>query len=98
MCDILALHLMNQVIRQKIHLKKSESREDVAQDESVCITSLQMIVIIFLKKGEDNMGNEFIMKPKVDFCFRELMADAKVRQGFIGALLGVDPEEVRETM
>ena len=43
------------------------------------------------------MGNEFIMKPKVDFCFRELMADAKVRQGFIGALLGVDPEEVRET-
>ena len=34
-----------------------------------------MIVIIFLKKGEDNMGNKFIMKPKVDFCFKELMAD-----------------------
>ena len=45
------------------------------------------------------MGNngEFIMKPKVDFCFKELMADEKVRQGFIGAILDVAPEEIRET-
>ena len=97
MCDILALHLMNQVIRLKNPFEKSESQEDVSQDESVCITSLQNIAIIFLKKGEDNMGNEFIMKPKVDFCFKELMADEKVRQGFIGTLLGVDPKEIRET-
>ena len=45
------------------------------------------------------MGNnrEFIMKPKVDFCFKELMADAEVRRGFIAAVLGIAPEEIRET-
>ena len=42
-------------------------------------------------------NTDFIMKPKVDFCFKELMADAKVRQGFISAVLRVDPEEIRET-
>lgn len=24
---------------------------------------------------------EFIMKPKVDFCFKELMADEEIRRG-----------------
>ncbi len=27
----------------------------------------------------------FIMKPKVDFCFKELMEFEEVRQGFISA-------------
>lgn len=40
---------------------------------------------------------EFIMLPTVDFCFKELMQNAKVRQGMIAALLGVNPEEIRET-
>ncbi len=44
-------------------------------------------------KNEDN----FIMLPTVDFCFKELMQDDKVRQGFIAALLDVKPEEVAET-
>ncbi len=44
-------------------------------------------------KSEDN----FIMLPTVDFCFKELMQDDKVRQGFIAALLDVTPEEVAET-
>lgn len=39
----------------------------------------------------------FIMKPKVDFCFKELMAFEAVRQGFIAAVLGVKPEEIRKT-
>lgn len=42
-------------------------------------------------------SNEFIMKPTVDFCFKELMAEEKVRQGFIGAILNVDPAEIKET-
>ena len=42
--------------------------------------------------------NNFIMKPKVDFCFKELMADAEVRRGFIAAFLGIRPEEIQETV
>ncbi len=44
-------------------------------------------------KNDDN----FIMLPTVDFCFKELMRDDRVRQGFIAALLNVTPEEVAET-
>ncbi len=32
----------------------------------------------------------FLMKPKVDFCFKELMEDAEIRRGFISALLDVE--------
>ena len=42
-------------------------------------------------------NNNFIMKPKVDFCFKELMTDAEVRRGFISALLGVSPETIEDT-
>lgn len=42
-------------------------------------------------------GETFLMKPKVDFCFKELMEDAEIRRGFISALLGVKPEEIEET-
>ena len=40
----------------------------------------------------------FLMKPKVDFCFKELMEDAEVRKGFISALLGIEPEEIESTV
>lgn len=40
---------------------------------------------------------EFIMLPIVDFCFKELMQNAKVRQGMIAALLGVEPEKIERT-
>ncbi len=43
------------------------------------------------------MSNDFIMKPTVDFCFKELMSDKKVRQGFISALLDMPPEEIADT-
>lgn len=39
----------------------------------------------------------FIMKPKVDFCFKELMEDPQVRRGFISAVLEIKPEEITET-
>lgn len=40
---------------------------------------------------------EFIMKPKIDFCFKELMEEELVRRGFLSALLGVRPEDIGET-
>ena len=41
--------------------------------------------------------SEFIMKPKVDFCFKELMEEPEVRRGFISAVLGIRPEESIQT-
>ena len=55
---------------------------------------------VFSVKGEMLMAqtdNNFIMLPTVDFCFKELMQNEKVRKGFIAALLGRNPEEIRET-
>ena len=37
------------------------------------------------------------MKPKIDFCFKELMEFAEVRRGFRAAVLGISPEEVVST-
>ena len=36
------------------------------------------------------------MLPTVAFYFKELMQNAKVRQGIIAALLGIDPEEIAD--
>lgn len=41
--------------------------------------------------------DEFIMKPKVDFAFKEIMADEKARTGFLSAVLHIDPAEIKET-
>lgn len=50
------------------------------------------------KKSQERIENkEFLMSPKVDFCFKELMQNAKVRRGIIGALLGKSPEEIEST-
>ena len=42
--------------------------------------------------------DNFIMLPTVDFCFKELMQNPKVRKGFISALLNLPPEEVEDTV
>ena len=42
--------------------------------------------------------NDFIMLPTVDFCFKELMQNEKVRKGIIAAILGNRPEEVEEAV
>ena len=39
---------------------------------------------VFVEKGKDN----FIMLPVVDFCFKELLQNGKVRLGLTAALLG----------
>ena len=38
-----------------------------------------------MKKAKQNNDN-FIMLPTVDFCFKELMRNPKVRKGFIAAV------------
>ncbi|MEY8516052.1 Rpn family recombination-promoting nuclease/putative transposase [Lachnospiraceae bacterium 29-84] len=40
---------------------------------------------------------EFLMKPKVDFAFKEIMADEKARTGFLSAVLNIQPEDIKET-
>ena len=41
-----------------------------------------------------NNDNTFIMSPKVDFCFKELLSDEYVRRGFLSAILGVAPDMI----
>ncbi len=41
--------------------------------------------------------NEFLMKPKIDFAFKEIMTDADARKGFLSAVLKLNPENIRET-
>ena len=40
---------------------------------------------------------EFIMKPKIDFAFKEIMTDEKARVGFLSAMMKLNPEDIRET-
>ncbi len=39
----------------------------------------------------------FLMKPKIDFAFKEIMEDEKARTGFLAAVLQLDPRDIRET-
>ncbi len=41
--------------------------------------------------------SDFLMKPKIDFAFKEIMEDAKARTGFLSAVLHLDPESIKET-
>ena len=48
-------------------------------------------------KPKKTEPDNFIMLPTVDFCFKELMQDEKVRKGLIAALLNVEATEVEST-
>lgn len=37
------------------------------------------------------------MKPKIDFAFKEIMADPITRIGFLSAILKLDPSQIKET-
>ena len=41
--------------------------------------------------------DDFIMKPKIDFAFKELMTDEMVRKGFLAAFLKLNPDDIKET-
>ncbi len=38
---------------------------------------------------------EFIMKPKIDFAFKEIMENENARTGFLAAVLGLHPEDIK---
>ncbi len=40
---------------------------------------------------------EFLMKPKIDFAFKEIMMDEKARIGFLASVLQLDPGDIKET-
>ena len=46
---------------------------------------------------EKEKTTQFLMRPKNDFCFKQLMADAQIRQAFLSAVTGIPYEEVEET-
>ena len=48
--------------------------------------------------AESRNSDDFIMFPTVDFCFKELMQNEKVRKGIISAILSVDPKDVEQTI
>ncbi len=39
----------------------------------------------------------FLMKPKIDFAFKEIMVNEKARIGFLSAVLQIDPSSIKET-
>lgn len=41
--------------------------------------------------------DNFLMKPKIDFAFKEIMEDGKARTGFLAAVLQLDPNDIKET-
>ena len=40
--------------------------------------------------------DNFIMSPKVDFAFKELMRDETVRKGFLSAVLGIKDTDIKK--
>ena len=46
---------------------------------------------------EKEKTTQFLMRPKNDFCFKQLMADAQIRQAFLSAVTGIPYEEIEET-
>ena len=41
--------------------------------------------------------SEFLMKPKIDFAFKEIMANENARIGFLSAVLQLEPNSIKET-
>ena len=44
------------------------------------------------------MNDNFIMSPKVDFAFKEIMRDETVRKGFLSAVLGIKDTKIKSTV
>ena len=41
--------------------------------------------------------SDFLMKPKIDFAFKEIMANENARLGFLSAILKLNPKDIKET-
>ena len=42
--------------------------------------------------------DDFIMSPKIDFAFKELMRNDYVRKGFLSAVLNIKDTMIKSTM
>ena len=40
--------------------------------------------------------SNFLMKPKIDFAFKEIMANENARLGFLSAILKLNPKDIKE--
>ncbi len=60
---------------------------------------LSQAVKQFLKGviGVNDHKDDFIMLPKVDFAFKELMMNEKVRAGFLSAVLDIKVDDIKST-
>ena len=47
--------------------------------------------------NQQKYDENFIMRPKVDFAFKEIMANPKALKGFLSAVLDISPEEIKST-
>ena len=47
------------------------------------------------KPGE--LMSEFLMRPKIDFAFKEIMMNEQARIGFLSAILKLDPTDIKTT-
>ena len=52
--------------------------------------------VIIKQNMEGNVMGQ-LMKPKIDFAFKEIMGDSEVRKGFLSAVLKINPESIKET-
>lgn len=43
-------------------------------------------------------SDDFIMSPKVDFAFKELMTNDLVRKGFLSAVLKIKDTDIKSTV
>ena len=46
---------------------------------------------------QQEYDENFIMCPKIDFAFKEIMANPKALKGFLSAVLDIAPEEIKST-
>lgn len=44
------------------------------------------------------VDNDFLMSPKVDFAFKEIMSNEKVRIGFLSAVLNIKDTDIKSTV
>jgi len=48
-----------------------------------------------IKKEAGSVMEEFLMKPKVDFAFKEIMFDTDALKGFVASVMKLDPAKIR---
>ena len=77
-----------------IRAEHSERTKNLSFDEYRKLLFLAMDQLYCMEETE---MNDFLMKPKIDFAFKEIMMNESARIGFLSAVLKLNPAEIRET-